>query len=95
MRTDDVLSKMLLLMVDIELSDSDNRERWGKRALRLEEEVANLPDIERSVISNAYDLCDGEHKSVEELAQENNMTGEELLILQGEVLRKLSKALAD
>ena len=95
MRTNDVLSKMLLLMVDIELSDSDNRERWGKRALRLEEEVANLPDIERIVISNAYGLCDGEHKSTEELAQENNMTSEELVILQGKVIQKLSKALAD
>lgn len=86
---------MLLLMVDAELSDSDNRERWEKRALRLEKAVANLPDLERSVISNAYGLCDGEHKSIEELAQENNMTSEELLILQGEVLQKISKALAD
>ena len=91
----DVLSKMLLLMVDIELLDSNNRECWGKRALRLEEAVANLPDLERRVISNAYGLSDGEHKSIDELAQESNMDSEEILILQGKVIQKLSKALAD
>lgn len=95
MRTDDALSKMLLLMVDIELLDSDNRERWKKRALLLEQAVEKLPDFEKRVIANAYSFSNGEHKSIKELAQENNMTSEEILVLQRKVLGKLSNYLAD
>lgn len=90
MKREDVLSKMLFLMVDIELSDNDKRERWEESAIMLEKEIEGLPDIERLVIVNAYGLSNDERKTIDILAKEYNMTEEEIFALLSNVIKKIS-----
>lgn len=85
----ETLEKMLTLLIDVDLSDESKKGAANKMAQLLEQEVKNLPSLEKRVIIMAYSLDKSTQDTYESLALEYNMSMDDIMTAQNNALNLL------
>ena len=72
------LSKMIMLLVDVKLSDNAEKEKAARMSALLEAAVEQLPELEKRVIKMAYMLEKNNNDTHESLANEFSVPQEKV-----------------